>query len=308
MNGHRRGIAFAAVAVGACVLTAVAVAGTVLQTPQQVTSAQGRQTIPAAAPGGAYIAYAQSRPRHPSLNDVYVKPAGLPRIKVNSRGVGWPGGFDGTSFVYQQLYHGQSDIHLFDLTTHQHSVPDGVNTRRWEWQPSISGGWILYGQEWGSRPVNDRVILWNSTLSDRRVLDSQVGPPNETLWPGQVNGDYATWSRWARHNTRLNVFRYQISTETTVKVPHPTRRVQYAVSVSSDGTVFYVRSRTACGASVRLHEYDPTTQTDTTLAALPAGYDVNVTYTVDEGGGVHTVYFDRFRCKTGASHIYKITA
>lgn len=306
MNGHRRGIALLIAAAAACTATAAALAA--LQTPQQVTTAQGRQTIPAAEAGGAYLAYAQSRPTNRNRTDVYVKQAGQPRIKVNRKGIAWPGGFDGNSFVYQQDYRGQSDIHLFDLTTHQRSVPAGVNTSRWEWQPTISNGWILYGQEWGSRPVNDRVILWNSGTSDRRILDSQVGSPNELLWPGQVNQDYATWARWARRNTRLNVFRYQISTQTTVMVPRPLGRSQYAGSVSSDGTIFYVRSRLTCGSHVVIHEYDPNTATDTALAAIPAGYDIYVTYTVDEGGGVHTVYFDRFRCSTGASHIYKVTA
>jgi Tol biopolymer transport system component len=305
MNGHRRGIVLLAAVLGACIVTGVALAGTALQTPQQVTSSSGRQAIPAAAPGGAYLAYAQSRPTHKNVYDVYVKPAGQPRIKVNHRGVGWPGAFDGNTFIYQQAYRGQSDIHLFDLTTHQRSIPSGVNTNRWEWQPSMSNGWILYGQIWGSRPDNDRIILWNSTMSDRRILAHQIGKPDARLWPGQVNGDYATWTRWGR---RLNIFRYQITTDTTIKIPRPSDRPQYAASVSSDGTVFYVRSRNACGARVFLREYDPQTLTDTALAALPPGYDVNVTYTVDEGGGEHTIYFDRFRCKTGASHIFKITA
>src|SRR5689334_3867743 len=123
MNGHRRGIALVIAAAAACTATAAALAA--LQTPQQVTTAQGRQTIPAAEAGGAYLAYAQSRPTNRQRYDVYVKQAGQPRIKVNRKGVAWPGGFDGNSFVYQQDYRGQSDIHLFDLTTHQHSVPSG---------------------------------------------------------------------------------------------------------------------------------------------------------------------------------------
>jgi Tol biopolymer transport system component len=307
MNGHRRGLAVLGALVLAGTATAVAIAGTALQTPQQVTHQRGRQTIPAAAPGGAYIAYAQSRRGNRNHFDVYLQQAGHTRIKVNGRGQGWPGGFFGNTFIYQQLNRGQSDIHVFDLTTHHRSVPPGVNTRRWEWQPSISGQWILYGQEWGARPINDRVILWNAAEQDRRVLDQQIGRPDETLWPGQVSGDFATWTRWARRGTRLNVFRYQISTHTTVKVPRPPRHAQYAASVSSDGTIFYVRSGLACGAHAVLHEYDPGTQTDTALARVPLGYDVNVTYTVDEDPG-HTVYFDRFRCRTGSSHIFKITA
>ncbi len=308
MNGHRRGIAVLGAVVLAGTATAVALAGTALQTPQQVTHRRGRQVVPAATPGAAFIAYAQSRRSNPHHFDAYVVPNGGSRVKLNRRGEGWPGGFDGTTLAYQQAYRGQSDIHLYNLTTHKRSTPPGVNTNRWEWQPSISGGWILYGQEWGRSQINDKVILWNHGLSDRRVLDQQSSRRHDPLFPGQVNGDFATWTRWTR---RLNVYRYQISTGTTVRVPRPTGTSQYAGTVSNDGTVFYVRSDTpsgtTCGVGVRLHEYDPATQIDTTLAALPAGYDIGVTYTVDEDPG-HTVYFDRIRCSTGGSHIFKITA
>jgi hypothetical protein len=47
---------------------------------------------------------------------------------------------------------------------------------------------------------------------------------------------------------------------------------------------------------------------DTALATLPAGYDVFKTYAVDEGGGVTSVYFDRFNCSTGkGGDIFKVT-
>jgi hypothetical protein len=40
---------------------------------------------------------------------------------------------------------------------------------------------------------------------------------------------------------------------------------------------------------------------------MPQGYDIFRTFAVDEGGGVTSVYFSRYQCSTGTSHIYKIT-
>src|SRR6478672_13895405 len=137
-------------------LVSAGVAWATLVTPQPVVTAKGRQFLASAAPGGAYLAYDQSRPGHPNQFDVYVKPAGVRRFKVNTRGHAFGGGIDGTTMIYQSVLGGQSNLRLFNLATHARSAPAGVNTKRWEWLPSISGDWILYGQRWGSHPVNGR--------------------------------------------------------------------------------------------------------------------------------------------------------
>ena len=115
----------------------------------------------------------------------------------------------------------------------------------------------------------------------------------------------ATWDRFNSRTPAANVFLYQISTATTTKVPEPTGKLQYSPSVTSTGTVFYVRSGVGCGNHVSLREYS--SGIDTPLAALPSGYDVYKTFAVDEGGGVTSLYFDRYQCSTGKSHIYKLT-
>ena len=101
------------------------------------------------------------------------------------------------------------------------------------------------------------------------------------------------------------MFLYQISTQTKTKIPVPTGKVQYSSSVTPTGTVFYARSGIGCGAHVSLHEYS--SGTDTLLARLPNGYDSFRTFAVDEGAGVTSLYFERFQCSTGKSHIYKLT-
>jgi Tol biopolymer transport system component len=237
---------------------------------------------------------------------VYVKPAGTPRYKLNKRGQGFAGGIDGSTLIWQSLRNGQSDLRLFDLAGHTGSVPAGVNTRRWEFWPTISGDWILYGQIWGSRPLNWRVILHDTNTSETRILDERVNRPHTQVTPGQVNGDYATWASYNSRTRVSNVFLYQISTATTTKLPRPTGKSQDYPSVTPAGTVFYTRGGLGCGKHVVLHEY--AAGVDTAMAVLPTGYDVfTKTFAVDEGAGVTSVYFDRVQCSTGKSHVYKIT-
>jgi hypothetical protein len=288
-------------------LVSAGVAWATLLTPQPVVTAKGRQFEASATPGGTYLAYDQSRPGHPDRFDVYLKPAGEPRFKVNTKGVAYGGGMDDTSMIYQSVRNGQSNLRLFDLVTHARSAPAGVNSKRWEWLPTISGDWILYGQQWGSHPVNGRVILHDTNTAETRILDEQIGKPRRLLSPGQVNGDFATWDRYTPLSHADNVFLYQISTQTKTKIPVPTGKVQYSSSVTPTGTVFYARSGIGCGARVSLHEYASGTDTDTLLAKLPNGYDSFRTFAVDEGAGVTSLYFERFQCSTGKSHIYKLT-
>ena len=104
------------------------------------------------------MAYDQSRPGHPTRFDVYVKPAGLARYKVNKRGQAQAGGIDGTTLIYQSIRNGQSNLRLFDLVSHVRSTPAGVDTKKWEYRPTISGGWILFGRAWSSHPTNYQLL------------------------------------------------------------------------------------------------------------------------------------------------------
>jgi hypothetical protein len=301
--GWRVGAAAGVVVAG---LVGVATGWATLLAPQSVVTAKGRQILPSATPGAAYLAYSQSRPGHPNQFDFYVKPAGMRRYKVNRRGQAFGGGIDGNTLIWQSVRNGQSDLRLFDLASHTGSVPAGVNTRRWEFWPTISGDWVLYGQLWSRSPVNWRVILHNTNTAETRVLAERINKPHMEVDPGQVNVDYATWESYNLQTRLTNVFRYQISTDTTTKIPRPVGRAQYYASVTPTGTVFYVRGGTRCGSHVILREY--ASGVDTRLASLPRGYDVLTrTYAVDEGAGVTSVYFDRYQCSTGKSHIYKIT-
>jgi len=141
-HGWRVGAAAGLVVVG---LVGAATAWATLLTPDRVVTAVGRQFEPAATPAGAYVAYDQSRPGHPTRFDVFVKPEGLARYKVNKRGQAQTGGIDGTTLIYQSIRKGQSNLRLFDLASHVRSTPAGVNTRKWEYRATLSGDWILFG-------------------------------------------------------------------------------------------------------------------------------------------------------------------
>ena len=87
MGIGRRRVIFSSVALAAA-LTTASMAWATLLSPTVVVGGVGNQLSPAATPGATYIAYSASRPGAPNLLDIYVKPAGLPRFKVNATGRG----------------------------------------------------------------------------------------------------------------------------------------------------------------------------------------------------------------------------
>ena len=87
-------------------------------------------------------------------------------------------------------------------------------------------------------PISDRVLLNNVTTGETRTLDVQVGKPNRVLFADQVLGDFASWTWYTVATKASTVFRYQISTSTTVKIPTPTGKQHSASSVGPNGEVF----------------------------------------------------------------------
>jgi hypothetical protein len=289
-------------------LSMASLAWATLLTPTLVVGGAGSQRFPSATPAATFVGFSANRAGAPNLFDAYVKPSGGPREKVNTSGIAFAGGFDGDTFIYQRVVNGQSDIGLYDVMTTIHSLPTGVNTTAWEWSPTISGDWILFGrQNPNSSPISDHIVLHNELTAETRMLDQQVGAPDKLLTAGQVNGDYVSWDRLVFSTHTGTVVRYQISTESRFTVPRPTGKVQYASSVDPAGDLFYVRSGLSCGKQVVIREAVPGVS-DVALATVPAGYDVVKTYAVDEGGGVISLYFDRLNCSTGqGGDIYKLT-
>ena len=271
-----------------------------LLVPVGVKTSGAREQSPAAS--GSWLGWSQNAARHPHRfnYNAYVQDGANPRVKVNLRGTGYAGGFDGTLFAFQRVLRGNGDIKLYDVVSHARpAVPDGVNTPGFEYAPTLSSGWMLFGRYSTATRV-DRVILRSMTTSERRSLDMHSGL---RLTPGQVNGDWAVWGGEAP-TFYATVHSYQISTDTRRTVPLPVGKAQYAPSVASDGRVFYVRGAPLCGKHAVIREWAPAPSSiNTALVALPPGYDVFKTY-FDES--TSTLYFDRYNCASGGLNIYKV--
>ena len=130
-----------------------------------------------------------------------------------------------------------------------------------------------------------------------------VRGPHVYAAAGQVNGDFATWQECTDY-IKCEVFRYQISSDRILRVPNP-NAYQYAPSVAADGTVFFARSSSACGASVRFLRYRGTGSPHR-VAALPAGIDVGDTYVVRDGYGREHLLYDHSSCDPFTADIYRI--
>lgn len=287
-------------------IAAVAIATVTGPTDVKTTSAE--EQGPAAT--ADWFAWTQRPLAHPNRPAVYAE--GLPNVpgdafKVNPSGTrAWTGGIDGDTLVYQQIENGQSNVRLFDLVTKTDIGGGGANTSNWEWHPTISTDtnidqWILFGRQ-NLRTGVQRVIARNVTDGFNRVL-GEVLKFRHSAIPGQINGDWATWTIC---KSSCNVWYVNlVDSSSAVKIPKPTAYHQYASSVTPDGVVYFVKSGNACGKNVKIARFDDTTQTTTPIIDLSSGRDIFFTYTSQEGTDNH-VYYDRVVCSTGHWNIYKV--
>jgi hypothetical protein len=304
----KRGLAIGVLCVA---LAAGGVAVAALLPEQPVLSTSRNERNPAADATGTtqVLAYTRSRSGEPNRYDAFAQREGEAPVKLNTSGQGWTGGIDYPMVVYQQIASGQSNIFLYDFTDGSRPpTPAGVNTSKWEWHPTMSGDWLLYGRDNTSNPTQ-RVVLHNQVTHAERTLDS-ITKASQYLQPDQVRGDWATFTKCAPN---CNVFRHQISTNTTMRMPRPTTdrpRQQYAGGVAPDGDVYLVRSGPRCGEKVRIVRYDPD-QADgtfgTIIASLPAGRDIAFSYVFEQFDGARDFYYDRVNCSTGKFDIFKVT-
>jgi hypothetical protein len=197
-------------------------------------------------------------------------------------------------------------VKLFDLVAKTASDPPvGVNTKQWEYWPSLDGDWLLFGRLY-LRSGDREVILFNVATGESQTLAHTVGW-NRNLGPGQVSGTFAVWEKAvSKHDTLVSddVVVYDIASGTRTQIPNPNHRAQYSPSVTSTGTVYYVRSGWGCGVSVKLMSY-PVGGSATTVVLLPDGVDVYSTYVVERPDGSTSVFYDPGECG-GDSDIYEV--
>jgi len=259
-----------------------------------------------------YFAWSSNSETRPDRWNTYVRPiGGGPATRVNPKGTQSDNlGIDGSTVVFQ-VYNGHDDnLQMYDAATQTHSGLPKINTRLHEYQPWLSGNWLLFtrsSDEWS------KVILFNLSTGERRVL-RQAPLPSAYLRGNQVNGDWATFDRcrdlFASGGTysNCNVFRYQISTGELVKIPNPGLQ-QWASSVSQDGTVYFTKSRKAdgwvCGRRARIIRY-PVGGPGVRIATLRAGFEPVLNRATDENDGSTTLYFVRTKCSSFSNGIYSI--
>lgn len=293
----------AVVVISCLFLVVVTAPSAVGATPVAVVATKATELQPAASTD--YIAWAiKTR----SGQNVYAKQTGQSRFRVNPAGTrGALGGIDGTTLIYQE-YTRTSDIFFFDLTSKARiNAGAPINTRQWEYWPSVSGDWVLFGRLF--RDNRRRVILYNTATGETRVLAETSGS-RRLLNPGQVAGNFVAWEKTVLSRggdlTSCDIFLYDIANTTTTTIPNPDQRCQYAASVNQSGTVYYARSGFGCGKSVTLNKH-PIAGPSTSLVSLRAGVDFTDSYALDNGDGTTDVFFDPGSCRTGNLDIKKVT-
>jgi hypothetical protein len=232
-----------------------------------------------------------------------VQRTGEPARRANGWGTnGFPGGIDGDTLVFQETRRRQSSLFLYDLASGmREDPPAGVNTRQWEWRPSVSGDWLLFGRQLTARK-RDQVILRNVQTGASILLDQVSWRGRKGAVPGQVSGNYAVWYRCM---PRCDVHLYDIAAGTRTRLTNQVGRHHYYPAVTDDGTVYFVRSRSGCGASVQLMRRAPGGRA-VVLASFPARREVAQTSAVENADGSTTLLYDRFHCKTFAWDVLKV--
>lgn len=254
-----------------------------------------------------YFAWSANSDASPGQWNTYVRPiGGGAATRLNPGGTQSDNfGIDGSTVVYV-VYNGSNDnLHMYDASTQTHSGLPQINTRRrHEYQPSLSGDWLLFTR---SKPdAWQKVILFNLSTGERRLL-AKAPLPRTILRAGQVNGDWATFEHCRNHwpsggsYSNCNVFRYQISTGDLVTIPNPGLQ-QFEGGVSQDGTVYFTRTGDAdmgvCGADAQIIRY-PVGGPEVVIATLDAGFQSDLNRATDESDGSTTLYFVRNDCSAG---------
>ena len=243
--------------------------------------------------GDGWLAWQQNTRKRPNHYDLYVRPVGGGSTsRVNAKGLnGANGDIEDNRLVYQEFRRKRSGLRFFDLTTHEQSrPPSGVNTAQWEYWPSLSGQSLLFGQLMhnGTR----RLILFDLSTGEKKVL-ARVRGESASLAPGQVNGDWAVWSR-CTSKSACNVTRYRISTQESDIIDNPHHRKQHSPSVDANGTVYFASGNGGCGNRVRLIR-EGLDGSEEELWRLPNGDDIGRTHVQMRPHG-NTVLYDEFSC------------
>jgi hypothetical protein len=288
-------------AVAALVAAPVAYA---LLSQQPVKTTRFYEQLPAAAKddfGVNWFAWTQNTAAHPRRNDAFLT-MGPAKVKLNTVGNGYLGGIGPPLVVYQQVYRGQSNLKIYNAGTETRTnPPDGVNTSAWEWEPSISGDWLLYGRE--DNETDTQWILLRSLSSPTEIVLDEGFTFRQA---GQVSGNYAVWTRC---DVTCDVVRHDIGGDADVTLPEPSATTyQYAAAVASTGVTYVARSGKYCGSNAKIVRYfgtgDPAE--GTVIASLGSGRDMYSGFVRENANGSIDLFYDRYSCSGSVGDIYRV--
>jgi hypothetical protein len=251
-----------------------------------------------------------------SVSNAFARPiAGGTAIQLNAANTqGFTGGFDpGTdTVIYQQIdmsaRTNASDLYFYDLDTQVRTPVPGVNTKRWEWGPRISAGYILFDVDYReNRKWHTAVELYDRSAGTTIKLGTW-GISRYYAPTGAVGERYATWTLCS---STCSAYVYDIATATTAVIPATNGRPQYAPVVDeTNGRVYFVRSGTGgCGRHVvmlRLPVAD-LSATPTRIVAMPEGVDIDDSMSLAPGAasGVDLL-FSRIACRSSNIDVYEL--
>lgn len=241
--------------------------------------------------GGGFIAWSGNTPKRPNRYDVYVRPAGGEKFRVARRR--WRsslGGIDGRVLVYQENKGGVSDIKLFNLRSGKRRDLPSVNTKRWEYWPSKSGRFVLFGRIY---PAAERRGVFLQNLRTNELTRLAWVPVGQYLAPGQVNGDWAVWNVWNPERGKARVFRLNIPSGNVREAP--LQAFAWGPSVTHRGTVFFGATGKDCGENARLMRWRGGNRSQTVLR-LPARTDLSDTFVHTTNSGKIQVLHNRIDC------------
>ncbi len=227
-------------------------------------------------------------------------------FRVNPEGTtAFTGGIEGSTLVYERSTPDQkSDLAMVDLSTQTElDVPDGVNTEKPEFEPSISGTHLVFGRE---IPHGSSVVLFDTSTGTSQVLYSKTNVDRRfDLHAIHLNGNYAVWQKLVFSKEKdgqaiqpigSDVFLYDIAAATTTKIPSAQGVWHYGPSVDAEGTIYFGRGALSCEESQQLIERQ-IDGTESVIYTFAHGRDFSFSVAVDNADGTTDVYFDRGNCR-----------
>ena len=307
MFAHARGKRVAALAtvIGAVGLVATGVAYSQLTQIAVLTGPSNQWYVTAE---GNTLAWSRYGPTNHLFN-AFVRIGSGPVARVNPAGTqAYVGGLTGDRLIYQQIRYGQSDLRFYNVVSHTYGVvPAGWNTSLTEYAPTISRHYVLFGR-FNERTGEHWVFLGDLTTGHLKLLASLTGTLVDEV-PGQVNGNYATWTSCINVNVECDVYEYNIATGNATRVSNTfaTGKFQYASSVTSTGTIYLVHSASftrPCGEHATINKR-ALGAARTVIVSLAHGLDVGVSF-ADNSNGTPNVYYSRLVCAAGQADLYKV--